>query len=194
MPQIYCSRWMKDIKSQPFKRKRKNEKKKWLLIIFPLSPFSRLFPLFLPVLPILSPSQPPFSRFSPLLSFIAECFLLHGWLCLVLSSPHSSIGDYLLLHSRLCPHALISTHPWQLGRVSSFFFSSFKECPVQIHHQPASTITTLSQSLLTISSSSKTHLKQLRNKLKANLKTRVYSKKKKRKPYLRKKAKHWRRR
>ena len=130
MPQIYCSRWMKDIKSQPFKRKKKLKKKNQLPVVSPLSPFSRLFPLFLPVLPILSPSQPPFSRFSPLLSFIAECFLLHGWLCLVLSSPHSSIGDYLLLHSRLCPHALISTHPRQLGRVSSFFLSSFKECPV----------------------------------------------------------------
>ena len=156
-----------------------------------------IFP-FVPSLPSCStcslPLSTPIFPFFPLLSSIAERFLLHGWLCLVLSSPHSSIGDCLLLHSRLCPHALISTHPWQLGRVSSFFFSSFKECPVQIHHQPASTITTLSQSLLTISSSSKTHLKQLRNKLKANLKTRVYSKKKKRKPYLRKKAKHWRRR
>ena len=148
MPQIYCSRWMKDIKSQPFKRKRKNEKKNWLLIVSLLSPFSRLFPLFPPVLPVLSPSQPPFSHFPPLLSSIAECFLLHGWLCLVLSSPHSSIGYCLLLHSRLCPHALISTHPRQQGRVSSFFFSSFKECPVpnsspaRLHnHNPLSIFT-----------------------------------------------------
>ena len=133
MPRIFCSHWMKDIKPQPFKRKRKNEKKKksgyllspslspfsrlfhlfllFYLLSSPFNPFSRLFRLFPPVLPVLSPSQPSFSRFPPLFSSIAEHLLLHGWLCLVLSSPHSSIGDRLLLHSRLCPRALISTHP-----------------------------------------------------------------------------------
>ena len=130
MPQIYCSRWMKDIKSQPFKRKRKNEKKKMATYYLPSQP---IFP-FVPSLPSCStcslPLSTPIFPFFPLLSSIAERFLLQGWLCLVLSSPHSSIGDYLLLHSRLCPHALISTHPRQLGRVSSFFLSSFKECPV----------------------------------------------------------------
>ncbi|RVW71077.1 hypothetical protein CK203_061499 [Vitis vinifera] len=36
----------------------------------------------------------------------------------MLSSPHSSIGGRLVLHSRLCPRALISTHPRQPGALS----------------------------------------------------------------------------
>ena len=96
----------------------------------PLSPFSRLFLLFPHFLPVLSPSQPFFSRFPPLFSSIAERILLHGWLC-------------LLFHSQLCPRALI-----QPGRVSSFFLFSFKECPVpnlspvRLHtHNPLSIFT-----------------------------------------------------
>ena len=69
IPQIFCSRWMKDMKSQSFKRKRKKWKKKKLATCCnpfspPLSPFFRLFPLFPHFLPVLSPSQHLFSRFS----------------------------------------------------------------------------------------------------------------------------------
>ena len=127
----------------------------------PLSPFSRLFPLFPHFLPVLSPSQPLFSRFSlssppqpSVFSSMVGYVLhtspqVHGWLCLMLSSPHSSIGGRLVLHSRLFSRALISTHPRQSGREHHrSFLSSFKEClvpnlsPARLHnHNPLSIFT-----------------------------------------------------
>ena len=104
IPQIFCSRWMKDIKSHPFKRKRKNEKRKIGYLLQPvLSPSQPIFP-FVPSLPSFStcslPLSAPLFPFFPIFSSIAERLLLHGWLC----SPHFSIGPWLVVS-----HALIST-------------------------------------------------------------------------------------
>ena len=80
------------------KEKEKKEKRKTShLLSPPLSPFSRLFPLFPYFLPVLSPSQPLFFRFSlsspPQSSvFSSSCVSCSHLHTSPYSSPHFSIG------------------------------------------------------------------------------------------------------
>ena len=131
---------MKYIKSQPFKRKRKNEKRKTGYLLLPIiSPSQPIFP-FVPSLPSFStcslPLSAPLFPFFPLFSSIAERLLLRLLLqlCLVLSSPDFSILISTLLDRLVdcvsCSH--LHTPPYSDLHSSSTVGSSFLFFPLFI--------------------------------------------------------------